>query len=191
MECESLMDIEVEQKFAVEDLAKIELQLEQLQATLTPRIEQIDLYYAHPVKDFAHTDEALRIRQVGEQAWVTYKGPKLDQQTKTRHELEIRLPAESRAAENCQQLFQLLGFTPAGEVRKFRRTAILQRDDHHVEVALDEVHGLGSFVEIETRVSESELTSARKTVQMLASELGLVESERSSYLELLASSTEC
>ena len=47
---------------------------------------QVDEYYAHPARDFAITDEALRLRTENNLTVITYKGPKLDRETKTREE---------------------------------------------------------------------------------------------------------
>jgi predicted adenylyl cyclase CyaB len=54
-----------------------------------------------------------------------------------------------------------------------------------VETAIDDVHGLGSFVELELTASESELDEGRACIQSLAKSLELTASERRSYLELL------
>ena len=57
--------IEVEQKFPVADLAQIAARLTALGAPPgEPGCEE-DCYYRHPARDFAQTDEALRIRCVG------------------------------------------------------------------------------------------------------------------------------
>ena len=80
---------EVEQKFRVDGFAEIETHLARLGAEIENPIEQVDTYFAHPQRDFAATDEALRIRQVGDENFVTYKGPKIDSQTKTRREIEL------------------------------------------------------------------------------------------------------
>ena len=81
------MHIEVEQKFRAAHSPELLARLQRLGATIEEPIEQIDQYFAHPVRDFAQTDEALRIRRVGDLNFVTYKGPKLDSTTKTRREL--------------------------------------------------------------------------------------------------------
>jgi adenylate cyclase class IV len=61
----------------------------------------------------------------------------------------------------------------------------LQRGEWSVEVAVDEVDRLGSFVELEVLASEKTLDAARACVVSLAAELGLSVSERRSYLEML------
>ena len=54
-----------------------------------------------------------------------------------------------------------------------------------MEVCLDEVKDLGRFVELEILAPEERLDEAKKVVQTAASELGVTDSERRSYLELL------
>jgi len=149
-------------------------------------VEQVDQYFAHPVRDFARTDEALRIRRVGEHNVITYKGPKIDATTKTRREIELPLAAGGEAAEEFAELLVALGFRPVATVRKTRTAYALTWQSRPVEVALDSVDGLGTFVEIEAAAAgKSELDSARDAVTSLAAELGLESSERRSYLEML------
>jgi len=78
------MQFEVEQKFPVADLADVENRLAALGATFVDEVVQVDRYFAHPSRDFAKTDEAIRIRQVGDANFITYNGPKIDTTTKTR-----------------------------------------------------------------------------------------------------------
>ncbi|MCH7990085.1 MAG: class IV adenylate cyclase, partial [Planctomycetes bacterium] len=84
------MSYEVELKFPLDDAERISAQLDGLQAERGAPIEQVDRYFNHPSRDFAQTDEALRIRTMNDRSLLTYKGPLLDAETKTR--LEIELP---------------------------------------------------------------------------------------------------
>jgi adenylate cyclase class 2 len=179
------MQLEVEQKHRVEDVAAMVARLEQRGVTVGPPVSQSDQYFAHPSRDFAKTDEALRIRTVGGRSFVTYKGPKLDATTKTRRELE--LPLEDTDAEGSRfgELLQALEFRPVACVRKHRRSFHLQHCGREVEGALDDVEGVGTFIELELQVNDADLEGARATIISLASELTLGESERRSYLELL------
>ena len=177
------MKYEVEQKFRVPDSAAIDRRLESLGARWgAPRVE-VDTYYAHPARDFARTDEALRIRRVGDSCCLTYKGPKVDTTTKTRRELEI--PLDPQAADAWAELLAALGFRPVGEVRKRRRKAHVQWRARSVEVSLDEVDRLGTFLELEIPADDAQLDSARECLASLAGELGLSGGERRSYLELV------
>jgi adenylate cyclase class 2 len=181
------MKYEVEQKFPVVDLATVEDRLRTLGATFGRPIVQLDRYFAHPSRDFAATDEALRIRQVGDRYCITYKGPKVDAATKTRQEIELPLADGPDVASRWTSLLQSLGFSPAAEVRKRRRPGRVVWQDRNVEVALDDVDRLGTFVELELSVEAASLESAKTCVLSLARELGLSDAERRSYLELLLS----
>jgi len=178
-------EYEVEQKFPVADLAAVEAKLGALGATFFEPIEQSDGYYAHPCRDFAVTDEALRIRRVGDANFVTYKGPKVDTTTKTRREIELPLAGGDAGAAGFAGLLEAIGFTPVAEVRKIRRCATLSRRGRTITIALDDVRGAGTFVELELIAEENGLDDAREALAELAAELGLAGSERRSYLELL------
>jgi adenylate cyclase class 2 len=181
------MSIEVEQKFRVHDPAAIAARLEELGIKLSSPELQVDRYFNHPSRDFAQTDEAFRIRQVGDDNLVTYKGPKLDQATKTRREIEVAIAPGDQAAAQFAELLVCLGFRPAAEVRKQRRKASIRRANHLIEVALDDVEQVGNFVELECLADEGGMESSKEAIASLASELCLpdAETERRSYLELL------
>ncbi len=179
------MSFEVEQKFAVADLASLEQRVLALGAKPDQDIVQVDLYFAHPSRDFAQTDEALRIRRVGPRNFVTYKGPKIDRTTKTRREIELDLAPGDQGARDFQGLFEALGFRPVAEVRKRRRTWLLSWQGYEVEAAFDEVERVGTFAELEIASDEAGLDGARTSLAALAGELHLTASERRSYLELL------
>lgn len=184
------MKYEVEQKFHVDDLQAVENQLRERGATTKANLVQVDRYFQHPCRDFGQTDEALRIRHVesdGGQSvnLVTYKGPKIDAETKTRRELEFPLQQGDSGAADMAELLQALGFEPVAVVRKQRQTLLLSWADTDVEAALDNVDQLGTFVEFELAAEDDTLESAKQRLLALAKELRLSDPERSSYLELL------
>lgn len=180
------MHLEVEQKFRAADADSVRREALRMGGEALGVVEQSDEYFAHPARDFAQTDEALRVRRVGDEALVTYKGPRLDAHTKTRRELELPLGA---AAEEFPRLLEALGFTSVATVRKRRERLRVACEGRTLELALDEVEGLGAFVELETLAEESELADAQHAVSSLADRLGLTQSERRSYLELLLEET--
>lgn len=182
------MHLEVEQKFRVEDPAGLEQRLNRLGIQLAAPIRQVDEYFRHPCRDFAQTDEALRIRRVGELNFVTYKGPKLDAVTKTRRELELSIAAGVAGYQQFCELLAALGFAPVAKVEKQRRIGRYMVDGFSGEVALDDVIGVGAYVEIELSAQESNLEPSRQALAKLASVLGLSSVERRSYLELLLKS---
>ncbi len=180
------MHYEVEQKYRAVDVEAILKQLEDWGVADLVTQRQVDTYFAHPNRDFAATDEALRIRQVGESNVITYKGPKIDATTKTRRELELAIAEGTTAAEHGGALFEALGFRSVAEVSKTRRSVQVERAGHTVEISLDEVDRLGVFTELEIVVaSKEELPPAREILASVAQELRLTEVERRSYLELL------
>ncbi|OTF11720.1 class IV adenylate cyclase [Halorubrum sp. SD612] len=155
---------------------------------------QRDTYYDAPHREFAETDEALRIRREmslsdGEgsassaddpAATITYKGPLLDEASKTRAEHETGVDdGEALAAA-----LSGLGFEPAATVEKRR---VFWAYDGFT-VTLDAVTGLDEYVEIERAVeSEGEVDAAREAAIEALDRLGLDADDqvRTSYLGLL------
>ena len=146
-----------------------------------------DVYYNGIGRDFRTTDEALRLRvhtQDGKtEAAVTYKGAKQDARSQTRLELETAVGD----AQTMRAILERLGFRAVMAVRKTRRT--LQCGQ--TTLCLDEVDGLGRYLEMET-LAPDELGAAEKERRIdgllcLLDELGVPRGqlERRSYLELL------
>ena len=183
------MSIEVEQKFPCASLKIVRQRLLTFGAEPLGAMVQRDCYFNHPVRDFAQTDEAFRLRQIGAQNFFTYKGPKLDAFSKTRVEREIALEAGPAAVHTARQMVLALGFRPAAEVVKRRETLHLRHSGGVVAAALDDVEGVGTFVELEVCVDADDpadpaVAAARRLVADLAQRLEFAASERRSYLEL-------
>jgi adenylate cyclase class 2 len=179
------MEYEVENKFPVADLSETERRLDEMKAEFESDVVQVDTYFSHPARDFATTDEAIRIRRVGEENFLTYKGPKIDHTTKTRREIELPIASGERGALDWTSMLEALGFRSVTEVRKRRRHMRVTWERSSIGVALDEVNGLGAFVELEILADDRGLSEARTRIAGLAKALGLAASERRSYLELL------
>ena len=183
---------EVELKFPVADPAAVERRLADLGGTWSTAVDQVDRYFAHPSRDFAVTDEALRLRQVGDDVVVTWKGPRIDAATKTRREIELAVapvaagqPDGAATIARWTDLLEALGFRQVREVAKRRRTASVCRADAEIEAALDDVAGLGWFLELEERATPADVDRARERLGALARDIGCGTPERRSYLELL------
>lgn len=177
--------LEIEMKFPVADFAAVAAALRTWGARRHETRVEADRYFNAPDRDFAQTDEALRIRSVGERNFVTYKGPKIDPQTKTRTEIEVPLGPGPATAERFGKLLQRLGYRFTLLVEKRRQIHSVEREGFHLKVCLDEVAGLGKFVELEITAPDEQLERARRLVRKAARELGLEQSERRSYLEML------
>jgi adenylate cyclase, class 2 len=179
------MQFEVELKFPVDDVTALLAQLRERGLAPGPPILQVDQYFAHPSRDFARTDEALRLRTIGGESFVTYKGPKRGTGAKTRQEIELPLDSSDPDGTQFAGLLHALGFTPVAMVRKSRRHFTILHDGDEVHGALDSVDELGDYLELEVIADESGIEVAQRTIQALAEELALGSSERRSYLELL------
>jgi adenylate cyclase class 2 len=177
--------LEVEMKFPVDDLAPLTTRLAGWGARAAPPLQEADRYFSAPDRDFAGTDEALRLRRIGTANFITYKGPKRDAETKTRTEIEVPFADGAKAAEDLGRLLTHLGYRPVAEVRKTRTAYSIEREGFALQVCLDRVEWLGCFVELEILAPEERLDEARVVLLRSAAELGLTTSERRSYLELL------
>jgi len=150
-------------------------------------VVQVDTYFDHPGREFAATDEAVRVRRERpvdapsdepESAELTYKGPLVDDVSKTREEVETGLEDGDAAVT----ILDRLDFSAAATVRKERERFALSG----YTVTLDEVDGLGSFLEVEREV-EDDVEEARDGAVALLERLGLNPEDgiRTSYLGML------
>lgn len=175
--------IEVEVKAHAPNLDEIEEKIVEIGACRVREEYQEDVYFNAPHRDFAQTDEALRIRKIksgnSEEIFITYKGAKMDKISKTRKEIEVAVEDPLKVAD----IFQNLSFRPVATVRKNRIIYTMGE----LIITLDEVQGVGSFVEIEKETEEGEDTKeALDEIFATYSKIGINDGfERSSYLELM------
>jgi adenylate cyclase class 2 len=171
---------EVELKLRAEH-GPVRDRLAELGAEPLGRVRQVDTYYDAPHRSFAETDEALRVREErredGRWVGITYKGPLVEAESKTREEHETGV----EDGEEARAVLEGLGFTPAETVEKVRERFAYGG----YTVTLDTVDGLGEFVEVETEAEAVE--TAREGAVAVLRELGLDPDEqvRTSYLGLL------
>ncbi|OYR59461.1 class IV adenylate cyclase [Halorubrum halodurans] len=177
------------------DLETVRDRLRELDADPGETRRQRDVYYDAPHREFAETDEALRIRREttidggdthrdastdGEAVRLTYKGPLLDGDSKTRTEHET----DVADGDELAGVLDGLGFDPAATVEKRREYWRFEE----FTVALDAVEGVGEFVEIEREVdAEDAIDPTREAAIGTLARLGLdaADQVRTSYLGLL------
>ncbi|WP_323171729.1 class IV adenylate cyclase [Natrialba sp. PRR66] len=207
---------EVEVKVPAE-LDRVRARLEDAPLEVTPQgaVVQTDTYYDAPHRSFPETDEALRIRNerhrsgpadpsetadsdaeprddTAEETRVTYKGPLVDEESKTREEVETAVGD----AETFDAVLTNLGFEAAATVRKERERYTVvpadgEGDEFEFTVTLDAVDDVGEYVEVETELEdERALESARDGAYnvLRALELDPDDQIRTSYLGLLLES---
>ncbi|RQG99985.1 class IV adenylate cyclase [Natrarchaeobius oligotrophus] len=169
--------------------------LEELGSERRGTVVQRDTYYDAPHRSFAETDEALRVRSErptdgDETVRLTYKGPLVDDESKTRAEVETGVADGRKMAT----ILSNLGFEAVATVRKERdrfRLANAASGPGEYTVTLDAVDDVGEFVEVEAEIeSERELDSARDGAYDVLERIGLDPDDqiRTSYLELLLES---
>ena len=177
--------LEVEVKYRNADRAATVATLLNWGATLAQDRTDVDLYLSAPDRDLKATDEAFRLRRIGAKNYLTYKGPKRDAETKTRAEIEVPLADGDTTAADTERLLAALGYKPVTTVRKKRRVYHLHRAGFDFEVCFDSVERVGEFIELEILAEEERYEAAKASLLTVASELGLTEQERRSYLGMV------
>jgi len=183
----TVLEIEMKASLNGVDPERLSAAVERLGFVPIYSCREEDTYYNGIGRDFRETDEALRIRshtQDGHvEACVTYKGPKQDARSQTRIELETEVasPGTMRA------ILERLGFRKVLDVCKNRRGYCRSG----MNLCLDEVDGLGRFLELEIVAPDGTEDAQRETLLdrlfSVLDELGVPRENltRSSYLELL------
>ena len=185
-------------KFRVDDADSYERLLnEVLGITLGEPTTEADLFFTNEALGFPNAGKSLRIRRRGNYLAATFKGPRLDKETKTREEIELTLVDEraEQTEENARRVdkaradwigfYERLGFARYGEVVKTRRRAQTRYGGREFEITLDKIEGIGSFTELEVVAEKEEFEDAKTTVMVLASRLGLKETIVRSYLSMV------
>lgn len=151
--------------------------LESTDARHLGEVEQTDTYFDAPDRSFAETDEALRLRRErtdaktgddtagSETIRITYKGPLVDDDSKTRKEFETTVGDRAEAT----RILEGLGYTPAATVEKIRRR---YRLDGYT-ISLDTVSEVGQYIEIEQEVPEERVEEAKKGAKELLRQFDL------------------
>jgi adenylate cyclase class 2 len=179
--------LEVELKYALTNAPTFGDKFASLGARKQATLVEEDQYFNAPDRDFGSTDEALRLRKVGSANILTYKGPKKELSSKTRTEIEVMLAEGDDNAKRCAELLSHAGFRPTRVVRKTRTKYEWDHQGFPVTASIDDVDGLGQFIELEILVSEPDMGRARDVLLKLADSFGLAHQERRSYLEMLLS----
>lgn len=175
--------IEIEIKAKINDSKKAMEDLGKIGATYSHTERQHDIYFNAPDKDYAKTDEALRIRQIPDgddfKRILTYKGPKINSKSKTRKEVEV----EISDVDAMNEILVNLGFKASAIVSKIRR--IFNYEDY--TITLDKIEELGYYMEIEyVTDDEAKVDEMCDNIMGVFEKLGITGGfERTSYLELL------
>lgn len=136
---------EIEAKFKVEDFEKVKNKLRELNAVLIGVKKQRDIYFNHSKKDsLRNTPTYLRIRTEDDKSFVAMHY-KLDSY---RWE-EIETGVDD--GEKIKEIYKNLGFEIDIEVIKIRESYKIPDG----EITLDDIKGLGTFIEIEVKSKDN------------------------------------
>jgi len=192
---------ETEIKIKLRSDTETRKQLLQLGAQFKYFMHNSDKYYnfKNGEKDFAKTDEALRLRstilmdpntkqKIKETHDLTYKGPKLKTSVKSRIEYE----SEVENADMIHKIIDALGFDCVIEIPKEREVFEIKYENTQYTVLIDKIEGLsGYYLEAELMVAdEKKISEAKQKLVNLVLKLGYNEKDsiRESYLELVMKS---
>ena len=158
-----------------------------------------DTYFNMPkeLRDFKNTDEAIRLRKSEEfdkndddillksKCYLTYKGKKIDSNTISRQEIEVKVDS----FDNMKEILKVLSFQEVLSIQKERELFELLYQDEKIEILLDYIPFLHQyFMELEMVVSSpQEIDDARGILFELLERFNINKDDsiRKSYLELI------
>ena len=139
------MNLEVEAKFQIDDLAAVKARLLALGGKITKaRIYEKNTVYDDAAESLKNSQRLIRLRQ-DEKIKLTFKGPapaEVERLTEAKVREEIEL--EVADFDKMEQIIGRLGYSPAVVYEKYRETIQVGE----VEAVLDELP-YGNFVELE------------------------------------------
>lgn len=168
--------LEIESKFRSPDNDAVVTRLGEQGARRLSDEAYEDVYYSHPNRSFKQTDEALRLRCWEGRSELTYKGPRMASSTaKMREELTL----DVADALSLNRILERLGFAEVARIRKRRVSFALDL----LRVDVDDVEGLGQFVELELMTEDP--SRAEDLIRRAKEGLGLEEKVEETYLEMI------
>lgn len=185
--------IEVEVKLAVPSLECLEEELVKMGFCYLETIEQEDRYYDSEDCLIRSSGQALRLRKVAklscddrissENTVITFKGKKLDLVSMTRKELETDVADFSI----MDQILNELGFFAVQPIVKKMRKEFELSEVYEMHACLDQVEGLGAYLELEIMTEEDKREDALFCIEKILKHLGfsVKDTTTNSYLSLL------
>ncbi|MBI2023449.1 class IV adenylate cyclase [Candidatus Giovannonibacteria bacterium] len=163
---------EIEVKAKIENMQEISKKLVVLGCVLSEPIMQNDKTFVDT--DYGEYDKfqpgknILRIRESNEKFLFTIKQPQSNELDAIEYETEILDPKEFERA------LGLMGYKSAVVINKTRRKAKF----NDFEICLDEVKGLGSFIEVEKITEDENAEKVQNELFGFLKNLGLDEKDR-------------
>lgn len=178
-----MFEIELKASIRRERLDDLRKRITELGGTRIGVFRQVDVYLNHPCRDFAKTDEALRIRDHNGKVELTYKGARVHEDCKCRVEKTIEVKS---SINDMLEFLSYLGFSKVFEIVKNREIYSVNRKGYMINICLDDVLDLGFFVEVELFSAENAINESINVLKSVLRDLGLTGPYiTKSYLEIL------
>lgn len=155
------MQFEVEIKAWVRDLPELESRLRHIGGAVSQKFDKADKYFRYREKS---RNQDVRIREVSDQSFVTFKDKTLSRGLEVNKEYEFSVSD----SEAMQELLLRLGAQFLVEKRKLGRSWKIPGRDLNIEIS--DVVGLGNFIEVESIVDPEGLLEKQKDAAISQSE---------------------
>ena len=169
------MNVEVEIKVGIDNFEDIKQKVS-LAGKLIKSIKQIDEYYVPCHRDFfaqkPHPVEWLRIRTNPDKVIFEYD-KSINKKENGEQECAEEYEAEISNADEFRKILNFLDFKKVITVDKQRE----YWDCGNLEIALDKIEGLGSFIEVEAKGNFESTAEAKKACLKFLEELGIKDAE--------------
>ncbi len=161
--------MEVEMKFAIQDVQRIKKKILALGGDRVSKVTNKDHYFSAVHRDFMKTKECLRIREVPEtgKVIITYKPSSSKEMLNSNMMWKEELETECSDANIIRKILLAIDCKKLVTVEKIREEFKL----FGCTLVLDEVKHVGSFIEIE--IISNDVEAAKDQIQEVANKLGL------------------
>ena len=172
--------IEVEVKIRLSSVKEFDDIIKGLSAKFIDSNVEEDLYFNHPNRNFKNTGEVLRLRQDNRgRVTLTYKAIR-----PSAYKSKLEIEVEVNDYQAMLEILKNLGFKPVAKIVKNRRIYEIDFLGNKVHFLLDEVKGLGTFLEIEVMSKNTE--EGERLLKAILSKLNLTgRIITRSYLEMM------
>lgn len=154
--------IELEKGFVLNDNHLIKEEAIEKGFKLAHEVEETDTYFTDKDKEFVRTRTCLRIRRIDSNYMeLTYKD-KSSQDTERYGKKEVNIQIKPTDYEDLVTVLSGLGYIKYVEFTKYRK--VYSKKDNNVEcnIMLDNIKGIGDFVEFEIITHEDVSNSERE-----------------------------
>jgi adenylate cyclase, class 2 len=163
---------EIEIKARLKDKEQVMAALSKRGCVFAPAVVQDDTVYARKVAtlaEFRTNDAFLRLRvKDGKDVFFTVKKPMANDLDALEYEVEVS------NRDEMEQALWLMGFQEAIRIRK---TRIVTRHEGR-EICIDEVDGLGAFIEMEQLAHEGDSEKIQEEMFLFFQEIGINPEDR-------------